>query len=295
MANTKFSYKSTRSRSMRRRTNQQNKKSVKNTVTKKSKNRSRSKSRIKKGGMEDGQEGNSDTMNIMIRNGGESEEIEVNPKSIIMDDLIEKLDLGLPHANTKLILEGLTLGGEDIDENISWKENSIDDEARLEILTRERSSFNDVVKDVNEMNPGVDAERLKDSIDIDEQKPWHIRGDLDWTDLGISQLPESFCYLRIDGYLGLEGNELTSLPESFGSLTLGGDLNLTRNQLTSLPESFGSLTVGRGLFLDENPLTSLPDSFGSLTVGDDILLGDTQLTSLPTKKDLPNVKGKIIT
>ena len=98
--------------------------------------------------MEDGQEDDSDTMNIMILNGGESEEIEVNPKSIIKDDLIEKLDLGLPHANTKFILEGLTLGGEEIDENISWEDYGIDDGARLEILTRERSSFNDVVKDV---------------------------------------------------------------------------------------------------------------------------------------------------
>ena len=252
MANTKLSYKSTRSRSVRRRTNQQNKKSVRKTsmttVPKKSKNRSRSrsKSRIKKGGMEDGQEGDSDTMNIMILNGGESEEISVNPKSIIMEDLINKLekDLGLPHNNTKFILEGLTLGGEDIDENISWEDKGIEDGARLEIITRERSSFNDVVKDVKKMNPGVDADGLKESIDIDEQKPWHIRGDLDWTDLGISQLPESFGYLRIDGYLALNENDLTSLPDSFGSLTLGEDLFLTGNELTSLPDSFGSLTVG---------------------------------------------------
>ena len=268
MANTKLSYKSTRNRSMRRRTNLQNKKSVKNTVTKNCKNKSRSKSRIKKGGMEDG---HSDTMNIMIRNGGESEEIEVNPKSIIMDDLIEKLDLGLPHDNTKFILEGITLGGGDIDENISWENNGIDDGARLEILTRERSSFNDVVKDVKEMNPGVDAERLTRGANINADKPWHIRGDLDWKRLGISQLPESFGYLRIDGYLDLEGNELTSLPESFGSLTLGGFLDFDGNDLTSLPESFGSLTLGGDLYLSGN-----------------------QLTLLPTKKDLPNVKGKII-
>ena len=257
MANTKLSYKSTRTRSVRRRTNQQNKKSVKKTskttVPKKSKNksRSRSKSRIKKGGMEDGQVGDSDTMNIMILNGGESEEIEVNPESIIMDDLIEKLDLGLPHANTKFILEGPTLGGEDIDENISWEDYGIVEGARLEIITRERSSFNDVVKDVNEMNPHVATERLQRGANIDEHKPWHITGKLDWERLGISQL-----------------------PESFGSLTVGKDLDLCRN-----------------------PLTSLPDSFGNLTLGEDLLLRNTQLklTSLPTKKDLPNVKGKIIT
>ena len=77
--------------------------------------------------MEDGPEGDSDTMNIMILNGGESEEISVNPKSIIMEDLIEKLDLGLPHANTKFILEGLTLGGEDIEANGSWEDNGIEE------------------------------------------------------------------------------------------------------------------------------------------------------------------------
>ena len=285
MANTSFSYKSTRSRSMRRRTNQQNKKSVrktsKTTVTKKSKNRSRSKSRIKKGGMEHGQEDDSDTMNIMILIRGESKVISVNPESIIMDDLIEKLDIGLPHNNTKFILEGITMGGEDIEVNGSWKENGIDDGARLEIITRERSSFNDVVKDVKEMNPGVDAERLQRGANIDEHKPWHIKGDLDWESLGISQLPESFGYLRIDGNLRLDYNQLTSLPESFGSLTVGGDLDLFGNQLTSLPESFGSLTVGEDLGLNNNQLTSLPESFGSLTVGGDLSLHDNQLTSLP--------------
>ena len=78
MANTKISYKSTRSRS--RSTNQQNKKSVKSTnqqkknrksikktfktVTRKNKRKikSRNKSRIKKGGMEDGQDDTGDNM-----------------------------------------------------------------------------------------------------------------------------------------------------------------------------------------------------------------------------------------
>ena len=64
--------------------------------------------------------------------------------------------------------------------------------------------------------------------------------------------------------------------------------------MTSLPESFSSLTVGGGLYLGDNQLTSLPESFGGLTVGGDLLLHRNQLTSFPTKKDLPNVKGKII-
>ena len=47
--------------------------------------------------MEDGPDGDSDTMNIMILNGGESEVISVNPESIIMEDLIEKLEKGLDY------------------------------------------------------------------------------------------------------------------------------------------------------------------------------------------------------
>lgn len=74
--------------------------------------------------MEDG-----GTMNIMFLNGEESKVISVNPKSIIMEDLIGKLEKahGLPHANTKFILEGLTLGGEDIEVNGSWEDNGIEE------------------------------------------------------------------------------------------------------------------------------------------------------------------------
>ena len=47
------------------------------------------------------------------------------------------------------------------------------------------------------MNPGVDADGLTRGANINADKPWHIKGDLDWESLGISQLPESFGSLTV--------------------------------------------------------------------------------------------------
>ena len=180
----------------------------------------------------------------------------------------------------QFILEGLTMGGEDIELNDSWQNNGIVHGARLEIHKMPRT-FENVVNDVREMNPHISEERLTTDVVLHPYEPLHITGDLDWKLLGISQLPESFGSLTVDGDLSLRNNKLASLPESFGSLTVGGYLWLYGNRLTSLPKSFGSLTVGKDFSLNYNQLTSLPESFSSLTVGGHLWLNDNQLTSLP--------------
>ena len=249
MANTTLGYKV-----IRRSTNQQkkNRKSVKKnlkTVTKKNKRkiRSRNKSRIKKGGMDDSQD---DSIQIEIRIDEETKKIRVNPNHTVLENVIANIeDLGLPHNNTRFILQSITMGDDEIALEGTFNENGIEDGARLDIHKRERISFEDVLAEIKDLNPGVDEEGLRTGADnINEDKPWHIRGNLILFDLGISQLPESFGNLTVGGSVLLDDNQLTSLPESFGNLTVGEHLSLYGNQLTSLPESFGNLTLGGNVY-----------------------------------------------
>jgi len=93
------------------------------------------------------------------------------------------------------------------------------------------------------------------NIKTEKNEEWHIKNSLDLSYLGLSELPESFGYLIVDGDLFLEYNQLTSLPESFGNLTVKGHFRLSENQLISLPESFGSLTVGGNLTVNGTTTT----------------------------------------
>ena len=61
--------------------------------------------------------------------------------------------------------------------------------------------------------------------------------------------------VKVDDWLWLNYNNLTSLPESFGNLKIGGNLYLDKNELTSLPESFGNLKID--VYMYDNNFTFL--------------------------------------
>jgi hypothetical protein len=97
-----------------------------------------------------------------------------------------------------------------------------------------------------------------------------VNGDVDMHDELLSELPESFGFLRINGSLYLDGNALKFLPESFGNLKVTEILDLSNNSLQSLPESFGDIEVGGDLFIDCNELEPIKTSFANLKVGGEI-------------------------
>ena len=110
-----------------------------------------------------------------------------------------------------------------------------------------KGGMDDDHDDINEVT-------LRDRVhNINLDEPWHIKYNLNLSNLGIRELPESFGDLTVGRDLFLFRNQLTSLPERFGNLTVGGDLYLNGNQLASLPESFGNLTVGENLSLENIP------------------------------------------
>ena len=77
---------------------------------------------------------------------------------------------------------------------------------------------------------------------------------------------------QLNGYLDLEGTNITSLPEG---LSVGGYLDLSGTNITSLPEG---LSVGGYLDLRGTNITSLPEG---LSVGGYLDLRGTNITSLP--------------
>jgi hypothetical protein len=232
--------------------------------------------------MEAGQDDTDDKMDINIEWIDDTRNnFSIEVKS---DDTIHDSILNNPKEDIRGIID--VFFGDDImiQSGDTFEDYGIEAGARLLIRNRQRATFEEVVRDVIELNPDIQGiKRLRNHIKKKKNpdEPWHIKGNLNWADLGIRKLPESFGDLTLEGDLWLYSNQLMSLPESFGNLTVGGELRLADNQLVSLPESFGDLTVGGDLFLNNNQLNTLPESFGNLTVGGKLSLADNQLVSLP--------------
>jgi len=84
--------------------------------------------------------------------------------------------------------------------------------------------------------------------------------ELDLSELGLTELPDSIGQLvQLRGLNVLE-NRLTALPEYIiGQLGQLQSLNVSNNQLPALPESIGQLTQLRKLRAFGNQLTALPE------------------------------------
>ena len=105
--------------------------------------------------------------------------------------------------------------------------------------------------------------------------------DLNLTELGLAELPESLGGLTALTELSLGRNQLTAVPESLGGLTALTTLRLFRNRLTAVLESLGGLTALTTLRLDDNRLTAVPESLGGLTALTRLDLSYNRLAELP--------------
>ena len=97
--------------------------------------------------------------------------------------------------------------------------------------------------------------------------------ELDLSDMGLTELPDSLWELTSLQELHLQINQLTVLPESIGQLRSLDMLLLASNQLTVLPESIGQLVALENLILSDNLLTSLPVCLRELSKLDYLCLG----------------------
>ena len=105
------------------------------------------------------------TIEIEIRTAEEdTKRIPVNKNHTVLENVIANIDniedLGLPHDNTRFILQSITMGDDEISLEGTFNENGIEDGARLDIHKRERISFEDVLAEIIELNPDVNEDRL---------------------------------------------------------------------------------------------------------------------------------------
>ena len=144
-----------------------------------------------------------DIIEIEIRIDEETKKIRVNQNHIVHENVIANIeDLGLPHNNTRFILQSITMGDDEISLEGTFNDNGIEDGARLNIQIRERFGISDVINHIMELNPDVNEERLRSRAkNINADRPWHIEGNLNLSNLGIIELPESFGDLTVDGNL----------------------------------------------------------------------------------------------
>lgn len=97
----------------------------------------------------------------------------------------------------------------------------------------------------------------------------------------LNSLPESIENLTNLTSFDLSFNQIKALPESIGNLKSLTALNLRGNQIKALPESIGNLKNLMSLDLSNNKLNALPNSIGKLVSLADLDLNGNKLKALP--------------
>jgi len=101
--------------------------------------------------------------------------------------------------------------------------------------------------------------------------------ELNFTNFGLTELPDSFDRLKQLLVLTLDNNQLAKLPESLGQLTQLQSLNIYNNFLLILPTSLGQLIQLKELQLQKNQLRDLPSSLAKLEHLEQLNLDDNPL------------------
>ena len=185
-------------------------------------------------------------------------------------------------------IEEIWMGEVGVGERDSFEDIGAEDGARLGVrfkYTHMRASFEEVVRDIVELNPGVSQEALMNNEEgMVLTLPGYdtiVSSYLNWSRKNIRVLPESIGDLTVYGDLDLSFNNITALPQNFGNLAVLDDLWLGHNRLEELPASFSRIIVWGHLSLTHNQLSRLPDNFGNLKVGRNLDLDTNNLTALP--------------
>ena len=93
---------------------------------------------------------------------------------------------------------------------------------------------------------------------------WEHYTELDLSQIGMTELPDSIKYLKNITYLRLNYNKLTKLPDGITKLKKLREFECMNNKLKKLPSNIGDLSNLVYLFLDNNHITSFPSSMANL-------------------------------
>lgn len=171
----------------------------------------------------------------------------------------------------------------------------LDELGRMGVSNAHQKLWDIVFDDINEANPG-----LFDFFDLNLMIRFGVDGELMsvvstyfpcsppkfvvpysfgalsakkvcLTGMGISKLPDSFCFLKTDS-LDLQRNNLTVLPEGIDTMNFTGNVILSENPLLEIP-LFGSIRghlIVRGCDFDRYALEGYPEDI----VNGDILINN---------------------
>lgn len=104
---------------------------------------------------------------------------------------------------------------------------------------------------------------------------------VDFSDMGLSSLPQSISLMKNLWWINMSNNELEELPKGIFRLYNLNLLFLSGNRLEELPEEIGKLQKLTGLHLDENPIKALPDSLEMLSEMRFLSISATKIHRLP--------------
>lgn len=197
----------------------------------------------------------SGTINVTVRmEGAEEMEFPVNPQDLVHKAVAQALEIQRVTVR---------MGGHEVSEGETFVGAGIEEGAKLDVAPRQQASFNEFVKQVAELNPHVNSDKLKLRCKGSPGRtdPLKFVGDVNWSAMPIEKLPESLGDVQITGDFNLGYCWLNSLPESIGNLRVGGDLDLSANELRSLPNSFANISVRGSIVLADNKLEKLPKNF----------------------------------
>jgi Leucine-rich repeat (LRR) protein len=99
---------------------------------------------------------------------------------------------------------------------------------------------------------------MEQLLDLIEQAWQEGMTELDWSGLGLTEIPEQIGNLTHLTHFSLRGNQLTTLPAGIGRLTNLQHLSLADNQLLRLPNEIGRLSELTHLNVRNNRLGVLP-------------------------------------
>jgi len=197
-------------------------------------------------------------VNIKFLGGKRQQLSHVNRNDLIYKTIKSILT---PEERRTKILEHVFLGKQLIDPQKRFIDLDIQNEGQsfLPILRR-RKSFNEVVRDLIEVNPEIGEDSIRrirafvDNVRVNQEEPWILLDSLYLHSCNLNRLPDTIGDLVVHGNLFLSRNQLTSLPYGFCEIFVRDRLCLHNNQINILPEEFADINVGQNVTLYGNPI-----------------------------------------
>lgn len=107
--------------------------------------------------------------------------------------------------------------------------------------------------------------------------------DIDFSNLGLVEIPKDIEKLTQLEVLNLSGNQLTLIPETIKNLVNLKSLKISNNHINTLPAWLGKFVTLQELRVDNNHLPSLPPELGQMVNLTSLDFSNNQLNSLPAE------------